>query len=312
MVSKRICLATAVGGALAYPYLLMLHSQGWPLALALALLTPLLAVWAAHRINDAPGWRRLALFTAAAPPVFTAAGVLLYMAGSDLPDHLVTGGIWLLAGLLALLARRSAERAVPAVPARAWRVVHGVSALCVILLFLGMHLLNHVAGLWGEAAHRALMEAFRQVYRQPLTEPLVVALFVVQIISGLRLAWGWTERPMDGWRLLQVATGVYLVFFIAGHMNSVFFYARSFAGIPTDWAFATGAPKGLLRDAWNVRLIAHYFYGVFGVIAHAVLGARGLALAHGVQRRKADRWTRLGIASSAGVAALILLGMLRA
>jgi hypothetical protein len=308
-MAPRIWPAFAVGGALAYPYLLMLHSGGWPLALLVAMSTPLLAVWAAYRINDAPAWRRVALISASVPPAFTTAGVLLYMAGSDLPDHLLTGGLCLLA---ALMATRKGRSAIAVPPGPAWRVVHGYAALGVILLFLGMHLINHLAGLWGAATHRALMETFRQIYRQPVTEPLVVALFLVQIVSGLRLAWAWSQRPMDGWRLLQVATGVFMVFFIAGHMNSVFFYARSFAGIPTDWAFATGAPNGLLRDAWNVRLIPHYFYGVLSVIAHAVLGARGVALAHGVPRAKADRWTRVGVSIAAGVAALTLFGMVRA
>ena len=32
-------------------------------------------------------------------------------------------------------------------------------------------------------------------------------------------------------------------------MNSVFIYARSFLGIPTDWNFAIGAPTGLIHES---------------------------------------------------------------
>jgi hypothetical protein len=65
-----------------------------------------------------------------------------------------------------------------------------------------------------------------------------------QIGTGLFLAWRWSAAPQDFHRTFQVASGAYLSLFILGHMNSVFIYARSFLGIPTDWNFATGARPG--------------------------------------------------------------------
>ncbi|KAF1016338.1 MAG: hypothetical protein GAK31_01832 [Stenotrophomonas maltophilia] len=52
----------------------------------------------------------------------------------------------------------------------------------------------------------------------------------------------------DGFRRFQAASGAYLSAFMLGHMNSVFIYARTYLGIPTDWNFATGAPTGLIHD----------------------------------------------------------------
>ena len=92
-------------------------------------------------------------------------------------------------------------------------------------------------------------------------------------------------------------------------MNSVFIYARAYAHIPTDWAFATGAPAGLLRDAWNIRLFPHYLLGVFFVLTHLVLGARIVALAHYVRLRTANRLAIMGIALAAAVAVAIMAGM---
>jgi hypothetical protein len=93
-------------------------------------------------------------------------------------------------------------------------------------------------------------------------------------------------------------------------MNSVFIYARTVAGIPTDWNFATGAPTGLLLDAWNVRLIPHYLLAVFFVVTHLVLGARIIALAHHMSLKTADRLASLGTAGAAIFAAAIMIGML--
>lgn len=92
-------------------------------------------------------------------------------------------------------------------------------------------------------------------------------------------------------------------------MNSVFFYARMLLQIPTDWNFATGAPTGLIKDAWNIRLLPHYMLGVFLVLSHLVLGARIVAIAHQANEAKANALTWAGIFLSAVVAVAIILGM---
>jgi hypothetical protein len=323
--------------AMAYPYFLKgyflnLPAQGaagapWvsALLLALAFAVPLLGLMAALRLgrvartDGALLWgKRLALLTVAAPPIYTAAGVLLYMAGDPIADTtawLLLWGVLAATGVAAALRSSQATMATPVaatpaagVPARL-RVAHGVSALAIAALFLAMHLSNHMAGLVGEAAHRQLMDLFRAVYRAQLVEPLIVLLFLFQVASGLALLRFHTTRPADFFRTLQLASGAYLVFFILAHMNSVFLYARRFANIKTDWDFATGAPAGLLHDAWNIRLVPHYYLGVFLVLAHLALGARIVALNHGASRSAADRWTKAGIAASALAAFLIMLGM---
>jgi hypothetical protein len=54
-------------------------------------------------------------------------------------------------------------------------------------------------------------------------------------------------------RTFQIASGVYLGFYVLGHMDSVFIFARTYLGIDTGWSFATGAPTGLIKDPWNIR-----------------------------------------------------------
>ncbi|WP_139227329.1 hypothetical protein [Collimonas sp. OK307] len=255
--------------------------------------------------------KRLALLAVATPPIYTATGVLLYMAGDPIADTTLWIIGWALIAFYSIISMRRAKGtpvgAVTASPRL--RIMHGISALCIIVLFLTMHLLNHLAGLLSEETHRHVMDMFRMIYRARLIEPMIVFLFFFQVVSGLGLLRIHTLRPADFFRTLQIASGAYLVFFILAHMNSVFIFARRFAHILTDWDFATGAPTGLIQDAWNIRLVPHYYLGVFLVLSHLVLGCRIVALGHGVRRLLADRYAKVGIALSAGAALAIMLGM---
>jgi hypothetical protein len=109
--------------------------------------------------------------------------------------------------------------------------------------------------------------------------------------------------------VFQVASGLYLSVFILGHMNSVFIYARSYLKIDTGWAFATGAPSGLILDPWNIRLLPHYALGVFFVLGHLACGLRQVLLAHRASPALADRLWAGGLVASAAVSAGIMLGM---
>jgi hypothetical protein len=189
-----------------------------------------------------------------------------------------------------------------------WRVVHGLTA-ALLSLYVLFHIINHLFGLVGPDAHAAVMKIGRVVYRSGVGEPLLVEAMLFQIGTGLYLAWRWSAAPQGFHRTYQVASGAYLSLFILGHMNSVFIYARRFLGIPTDWNFAIGAPTGLIHDAWNIRLLPHYTLGVFFVLSHIASGLRVVLIAHGVDRRHADRFWGAGAALSAIVAAAIIAGM---
>jgi hypothetical protein len=92
-------------------------------------------------------------------------------------------------------------------------------------------------------------------------------------------------------------------------MDSVFIFARTYLGIDTGWGFATGAPTGLVKDPWNIRLVPHYWLGVFFVLAHLAAGARAVVMAHGVSKTFADRFMVGGAVVAGIVATVIMLGM---
>ncbi|MGE5524092.1 MAG: hypothetical protein ACM3SS_10260 [Rhodospirillaceae bacterium] len=323
VLHKRLDHFTLVpaASALCYPFLLkafhtLVSTQavtpsplviaGAALILAVAFGVPFLGLALACRPTANLGARRLAYASVASPTLYVFLGVVQALVHSPIPDEIVWVVIWLATAIWSQSARNLVAATAPAVGR--WRIVHGLTAavLCLYVLF---HLGNHLFGLIGPEAHAAVMKSGRAVYRAVAVEPLLVGAMLFQIATGLYLAWRWSAAAHDFHRTFQVASGAYLSLFILGHMNSVFIYARSFLGIPTDWNFAIGAPTGLIHDAWNIRLLPHYALGVFFVLSHIASGLRVVLSAHGVDRRNADRLWMTCVAMSIVVAAAIIAGM---
>jgi succinate dehydrogenase hydrophobic anchor subunit len=296
---------------------LALSSLSAAVYLALAFATPLIAMLAAMSLSGIGRptaaqlrAKRVALLAVAAPTLFTFAGVVLYMLHDPVPDTWLWVACWAIALTLLLRSDSGAPARVTArlVPVPL-RVAHGVSALALVMIFLALHIANHLMFPAGAGTYDAVMKVFRHVYRTDILQPVVVALFLFQIGTGLFFVWRQTAAPTDRFRTFQMASGVYLAFYVLGHMDSVFIFARTYLGIDTGWSFATGAPTGLVKDPWNIRLMPHYWLGVFFVLAHLAAGARVVIMAHGVSKVFADRFM-VGSSIVAGiVATVIMLGM---
>jgi hypothetical protein len=258
-----------------------------------------------------PATRRLGFAALAAPPLFVLTGVVTGLLHSPVRDVWIWTAAWILTGAAASSARPS-NASAPTRPSGRLRVVHGVAG-AVILLFVAFHLSNHLTGLFGPEAHGRIMKAGRVVYRSPIVEPLLIGLLLFQVAVGLRLAWRWSAGRMDLARAIQIGSGAYLAAFILTHLNSALVSARAVHGIQTDWAWASGAPDGLLPDAWNIRLVPHYALGVFFVVAHLFCGLRGVLLAHGARPVIVRRiwWAGLGLAAALSATIIAALCGLR-
>lgn len=310
--------------AAVYPLLLMLfHAMiGAPdtqrsgsdiaiagIALLLAFSAPVAGIAVAQLPCIATRARRVALLSVAAPSLYVFLGVVQALVSSPIPDPWVWCVIWTLAAASTFTKPEPGEAVAGTRPTvTRWRVAHGISAT-IVLAYVLFHLGNHLAGWLGQDVHAAVMEVGRKVYRAGLLEPLLVLAFLFQAVSGLYLAFRWSHARQDAFRTFQIASGVFLSVFILGHMNSVFVYARTYLGIPTDWAFATGAPTGLIHDPWNIRLVPHYALGVFFVLGHLFAGLRVVLDAHGYRPNGARRVMQGGLVLSAAVAAAIIAAM---
>ena len=286
--------------------------------LALTFAVPLIAMLAAMSLSEIGRptaaqlrAKRTALLAVAAPTLFTFLGVVLSMLHDPVPDTWFWVACWVIALALLLRPAKDMSRELasrPVVPAPL-RVAHGVSAVAIVIIFLALHIANHLMFPAGEGTYDTVMKVFRHVYRTDILQPLVVALFLFQVGTGLFFVWRLTVAPGDRFRTFQIASGVYLAFYVLGHMDSVFIFARTYLGIDTGWGFATGAPTGLVKDPWNIRLVPHYWLAVFFVLAHFAAGARVVIMAHGVSKTFADRFMVGGAVVAGIVATVIMLGM---
>ena len=148
--------------------------------LALAFAMPLIAMLAAMSFSEIGNptvaqlrAKRTALLAVAAPTLFTFVGVVLTMLHDPVPDTWLWVACWAIA--LALLLR--SDNGVPAVVAprpipAPLRVAHGVSALALVMIFLTLHIANHLMFPAGEGMYDAVMKVFRHVYRNDVLQPL--------------------------------------------------------------------------------------------------------------------------------------------
>jgi hypothetical protein len=329
---RKLAMLMPVLAACAYPSLLEVfhRSIGPPdtsslvigssiaaLCLFAATAMPMFAlVWARRLSKAAPtlGFelraRRLAYLAIAAPPLFVFTGVARGLLGRPLSDETVWISFWLIAAASAFIGNASVQTVAPT-PVIRWRVAHGISAV-LIVCFILFHLTNHMLAWWGPDAHKAFMHIGRSVYRSGFIEPVLVALLLFQVASGVRLAWCWSAQPADWYRAFQIGSGVYLAAFVITHLNSALVSARWVRGSETDWAWASGAPEGLIYDSWNIRLLPHYAFGVFFVLSHLASGLRQVLIAHAVDAAIANRIWLAGLIASALCSVAIMAALIGA
>lgn len=183
-----------------------------------------------------------------------------------------------------------------------YRRLHRLSAI-LLGLYLAVHLANHLAGLAGQGAHIAFMQAARVVYRHPLVEGLLLALFLWQAISGsVLIARRWKARDgLIAW--LQIGSGGYLLFFLLNHVGAVM-AGRALFGLDTDFRFAAA---GFHIGAFGLFFAPYYLLAVAALFTHL-----GCAMFFVLDSRpRAVRWTvLLGLALTGTVLGLLFVLMM--
>jgi hypothetical protein len=202
----------------------------------------------------------------------------------------------------------SAASAISPVGHRRLAVAHGVSALAILLLFVGPHIGNHLAGFWSGSVHTEIMNAARRVYRNDMVKPILLALIGFQILSGIVLVRSKMRMPSDIFGTLQTMFGAYIGVYFLAHITAVF--AARYADVDTNWAWLTRQNNSMLSSLSNLRLIAHYWVGPIAIVAHVACGLRAVLLQHVVSTATANRLTLALIALGVVASSLILAALL--
>lgn len=142
--------------------------------------------------------------------------------------------------------------------------IHRLSAV-VLLIFISLHLINHISAVRSVEAHRMVMEAFRVIYRTPLIEPVLIFLVVVQSVTGgMQLRNTWRKWPHI-WHKVQFFSGAYLLFFLTNHTIAVLFTLRILLELDSDFYAAAG---GLHVEPLQWFFIPYYLLAVIAFFAH--------------------------------------------
>lgn len=245
----------------------------------------------------------------ATPSLFSLTATLTRLLGVKQRAGLVAIWVaaWLVIGLMLYVRRGRSPSQEHERQVTKLRVVHGVTALCLLCGFLLAHLTNHSLAIWSADLHGVAMDWLRGWYRSEWIEPVLLALMAVMIGTGIPLVAHYAHQRMDAFRVAQAATGVYIAVFICSHVIAVLNGRR--LGLDTDWSFAAGPASLLDGTSLLGRLIPHYIYGTFCLILHVACGLRIVLLHHGATHALGNRAV-YGLASVAMVVTVLIAAAL--
>jgi hypothetical protein len=185
-----------------------------------------------------------------------------------------------------------------------YRRLHRLCAR-VLVVFLAMHLFNHLAGLFGVDMHEQVQDILRLVYRNTFTEPLLLLCVVMQWVSGMRTAWGLraVSAQLGLVERIQVGSGLVLGSFLAIHVAAVL-TGRWVTGLDTNFYFAAA---GMHVEPFAWFFGPYYFLGVSALGIHLSC-AVWWRLGHWPNRSR--RWMAAAVATTGVLCAALLVLLL--
>lgn len=140
--------------------------------------------------------------------------------------------------------------------------IHRLTAI-ILGLFIISHLAVHLFALGGIDAHLKALDAVQWIYRHPIGEIILVAVILIQIITGLKRLKAKRKSP-DRWAKAQVYSGLYLMFFMVVHTSAAI-YTHNIHGLETDFYWAAGSMN---ISPVKFMFWPYYFAGVLSFFVH--------------------------------------------
>lgn len=136
----------------------------------------------------------------------------------------------------------------------------------LLIVFLTLHLVTHLAAIFGPETHGSVIDLFRLVYRAPTIEIGLIGLFISQVGLGFALVWPrlrQADKPLWSW--VQIVSGLYLAIFILNHIFLGILRGRTYDGIETGFYFVAST---LITAPIRYGFIPYYFLAILAVLVH--------------------------------------------
>ena len=151
------------------------------------------------------------------------------------------------------------------------KTLHRIAAL-LLLLFVLVHIGNHVAAAIGPKTYNAYLATARIVYRNPIVEPLLIALIGAQAITGFSLIIKSFQRDekrsLASW--FEIFSAVGFVIFIIIHLSAIA-VTRFYFEVQTDFYWVA---EMFRAGALQPFIIGFHFLGIMTVTIHAGIGLK--------------------------------------
>ena len=180
--------------------------------------------------------------------------------------------------------------------------LHYYSGL-TLSLFIGVHLLNHLAALISAEAHIQVMDIARFVYRNPIVEALLLVAVASQLVSGISLIFKKEKKGL--FNKLHIASGIYLALFMPLHVTATFYF-RSLGG-DTDIYFGAG---GLHAYPSILFFLPYYSLAVMSVFTHVGCVHRKKIMERNTSQAVASRQARWIMLTGILITTAIMFGMM--
>lgn len=184
------------------------------------------------------------------------------------------------------------------------KTVHRTLAFA-LLLFVVMHMLTHLSGLWGIETYNQVQTAFRKIYHIPIIEFGILAGFCAQVILGSILLYqNWRRLMRTVWGRVQGFSGILVLFFLSQHIPALVI-TRFVTGMDTNFYWPASVTNGA---PFVYYFVPYYVIGVVAFFVHMACFAR-LALIR-VGSKKVARHLFWGISFFGLLVAVLIVAML--
>jgi hypothetical protein len=141
--------------------------------------------------------------------------------------------------------------------------IHYASGI-TIMVFIVLHLFNHMCSIFGAEKHLEIMNVLRLFYRNIFIETVLLMAVFVQIISGLALFKAKRKTASSFFEKLHIWTGLYLAVFFAIHISAVII-GRLYLHLNTNFYFGVA---GLNTFPYSLFFIQYYALAIISFFGH--------------------------------------------